>query len=58
MLNKLKNTVVSKIREEEGGESVRKKIDISILSGEDSKNFRKALEKIQENIGTIDDISK
>ena len=48
MLNKLKNTV-NKIREEET-ETVKKRIDISVLSGDEVKNYKEALLQVKDNI--------
>ena len=56
MLDKLKSTV-NKIRDEEK-EVVKKRIDISVISGEEIKNYQRALEGVKENVEAIEDISR
>ena len=56
MFDKLKNTV-NKIREEDK-EVVKKRIDISVISGDEIKNYKKALEGVKENVEAIEDISR
>lgn len=43
---KLKNTI-NKINEEEGQEAIKKKVDISVLNGEEVKIYSKLIERFR-----------
>lgn len=55
MFNKLKSTLTS-IRDEEG-EQPRRKIDISVLSEEEIKQYKKLLEKFKDNVEALEELS-
>lgn len=50
MLSKLKNTVSNIMEADKVAELDKKKIDVSVLSGEEIKVYKKVLEKFKENI--------
>lgn len=54
---KLKNTI-NKINEEEGQEAIKKKVDISVLNGEEVKIYSKLIERFRQNIEAIEDIGR
>ena len=56
MLNKLKSAL-DNIRDEQN-EGSKKKVDISILNGEEVKIYKKLMEGFKENVEAIEDLSR
>lgn len=58
MLSKLKSTVTNIMETDKLSEPEKKKIDVSVLNGEEIKVYKKILEKFKENIETIEELGQ
>lgn len=50
MLNKLKNTVSNMMEADKLAQTEVKRIDVSVLTGEEIKIYKKILERFKENV--------